>query len=92
MKQTIIAVDLAKSVFEVAVSEKAGRIAERHRFSRTRFSSFMADQKPATVLLEACGSAPYWDAQWRNIDTEQYCYLRILHDPMYTGTKLTERM
>ena len=39
---TRIAVDLAKSVFEVAVSHRPGVVAERHRLSRARFSRFLA--------------------------------------------------
>ena len=59
-KHTTIAVDLAKSVFEVTVSERPGRVSERHRLSRAAFLRFLAEQRPATVLLEACGSAHYW--------------------------------
>ena len=57
---TTIAVDVAKSVFEVAVSDRPGRVVERHRLSRTAFLKFLAARQPATVLLEACGSAHYW--------------------------------
>lgn len=57
---TTIAVDLAKSVFEVAVSERPGRVLERHRLSRPAFLQFLAQHRPATVLLEACSSAHYW--------------------------------
>ena len=34
---TLIAVDLAKDVFEIAVSRKPGKVVERHRLSRGRF-------------------------------------------------------
>ncbi len=60
MQPTTIAVDLAKSVFEVAVSQRPGRVAERHRLSRGQFSRFLADQAPATVVMEACGTAHFW--------------------------------
>lgn len=60
MHGTTIAVDVAKSVFEVAVSEHPGQVRERHRFSRERFRRFLGEQPPATVLMEACGSAHYW--------------------------------
>jgi transposase len=60
MKPTTIAVDLAKSVFEIAVSDRPGRIRERHRLSRARFVRFFAQRPPALVLLEACGSAHHW--------------------------------
>ena len=63
MEQTIIAVDLAKSVFQVAVSHRPGRVDEERRLSRDRFLTFFAHQPPATVLLEACGSAHYWARQ-----------------------------
>jgi transposase len=60
MEHTTIAVDLAKSVFQVAVSHRAGRVDEERRLSRDRFVGFFAQQPPATVLVEACGSAHHW--------------------------------
>jgi transposase len=59
-KNTTIAVDLAKSVFEIAVSEHPGRIGQRRRLGRSQLLAFFAQQPPATVLLEACGSAHFW--------------------------------
>lgn len=59
-KSTTIAVDLAKNVFQVAVSHHPGKVAETHRFSRKRFLPFFAERKPAIVLLEACGMAHHW--------------------------------
>jgi transposase len=60
MEHTTIAVDLAKSVFQVAVSHKPGRVDAERRLSRDRFLEYLAQQPPATVLLEACGSSHYW--------------------------------
>ena len=60
MQNTIIAVDIAKNVFEVAVSHRTGVVTERHRLSRRRFLPFFAELKPTTVLLEACGTAHHW--------------------------------
>lgn len=60
MQHTTIAVDLAKSVFEVAVSHAPGKVSQRHRLSRKRFRHFLGHQAPATVLMEACGTAHYW--------------------------------
>ena len=60
MQHTTIAVDLAKSVFQVAISRAPGRVDEEHRLSRARFVPFFATQPAATVLLEACGSAHHW--------------------------------
>ena len=56
---TRIAVDLAKTVFEVAVSDHPGRIARRERLPRARFLAFFAQHPAANVVMEACGSAHY---------------------------------
>lgn len=63
MKDTTIAVDLASTIFEVAVSERPGRVSEHQRLSRTRFARFFAQRPPVTVVLEACGSAHHWGRQ-----------------------------
>ena len=57
---TRIAVDLAKAVFEVGVSDRPGHVIRRERLPRAQFLPFMAQQPPATVVMEACGSAHYW--------------------------------
>ena len=59
-KDTTIAVDLAKSVFEVAVSDRPGRVGERQRLSRSALLPFFAQRPPARILLEACGTAHFW--------------------------------
>jgi transposase len=63
VEHTTIAVDLAKSVFQVAVSHQPGRVDEERRLSRDRFVEFFAQRPPATILLEACGSAHFWARQ-----------------------------
>ena len=50
-----IGVDLAKSVFEVAVSAVTGQVRERRRLSRAALGPFVAARPPAEGLLEACG-------------------------------------
>jgi transposase len=60
MHSTTIAVDLAKSVFEIAVSQRPGKVSARRRLSRGQFSRFLAEQAPATVVMEACGTAHFW--------------------------------
>lgn len=60
MEHTTVAVDVAKSIFEVAVSDRPGEVRERQRLSRAAFLRFFVNRPPATVVLEACGSAHYW--------------------------------
>ena len=57
---TRIAVDVAKAVFEVAVSDRPGHVSRHERPTRAQFLPFMAQQPAATVIMEACGSAHYW--------------------------------
>jgi transposase len=70
MKDTTIAVDLAKNVFEIAVSDRPGRVVERKRVSRKRFVTYFAQRQPARVLLEACGSAHHWGRELRAMGHE----------------------
>src|SRR5262245_52678163 len=60
MQHTTIAVDLAKSVFEIAVSHRPGAVAERKRLSRTQFTRLLSQRAPSTVVMEACGTAHFW--------------------------------
>jgi len=57
---TLVSVDVAKNVLEVAVSYDAGRVSQRKRLSRNQFLKFCVQQKTATFLLEACSSSHYW--------------------------------
>ena len=63
MKSTLIAVDVAKEVFEVAVSERPGRVTQRHRLSRVGFGRFLARQAAGTIVMEACGTAHFRSRQ-----------------------------
>lgn len=60
MHSTTVAVDLAKNVFELAVADSDGKISERLRLNRARFSAYFVQRPPCRVLMEACGGAHYW--------------------------------
>ncbi len=60
MKGKTIAVDLAKNVFEIGVSERPGHVEKTYRLSRGKFLKFFVDQSPSRVVMEACGSSHYW--------------------------------
>jgi transposase len=62
-KHTVVAVDVAKAIFEVAVSEEPGRIKLHRRLSRGEFAVFLVQKPRATVVMEACGSAHHWGRQ-----------------------------
>jgi transposase len=57
---TAIAVDVAKNVFQVGISESPGRVRKAERLQRAQFLPFLAAQPASTVVMEACGSSQYW--------------------------------
>ena len=56
-KHTVIAVDIAKSVFEIAESEEPGRVSRRRRVTRAQFLRVFTNREPVEVVMEACSSA-----------------------------------
>lgn len=65
MQHTTIAIDLAKSVFEVGISDRPGHVSEQHRLSRNQLPLFLANRPRTTVLMEACSSAHHWARQFQ---------------------------
>lgn len=55
-----LAVDLAKSVFELAYADVGARVVERRRLGRTAFAKELGNRGPLHVVMEACSSANYW--------------------------------
>ncbi len=55
-----IAVDLAKNVFELAITNEQGRIIERRRLTRAQFERFWSVRAPCRVVMEACSGAHFW--------------------------------
>jgi len=60
MNTTTVAVDLAKSVFQLVVADGNWRINESHRLTRTQFERWFANRQVDLVIMEACGSAHHW--------------------------------
>ena len=67
---TLIAVDPAESVFEIAVSDRPGKVTERCRLSREKFLAFFVQRPRATVVMEACGSAHHWAREIQRLGHE----------------------
>lgn len=63
-KTTVVGVDIAKTVFEIAVSEVPGQVARARRLPRTKFREFFVELPAATIVMEACGSAHYWGREF----------------------------
>lgn len=65
MHQRTIAIDLAKSVFELSVVNRAGKSLDRKRLRRGAFIEYMAVQAPCAVVMEACRAAHHWGRTFR---------------------------
>jgi transposase len=60
MDATTVAVDLAKTVFELATANAQWRIVSRQRLNRAQFTRFVAVTPATHIVMEACGMAHYW--------------------------------
>ena len=56
---TVIGVDLAKTVFQVAIMAN-GKLISNKQVRRASLHSLMANQPPSIVAMEACYSSHYW--------------------------------
>lgn len=59
-KVTLITVDLAKDVFQIAGFSSRLKNAYNKRFKRKMVLEFMAQQSPCEIAIEACYSSHYW--------------------------------
>ena len=69
-KDTMIGVDLAKNVFQLHAASMIGQAKYRKKLPRNNFPTFMAQQPPAIVVMEACGSAHYWAREMTKLGHE----------------------
>ena len=60
MNASTVAVDLAKSVFQLAVADHSWRVVETHRLTRAQFARWFDNRSVELVVMEACGSAHHW--------------------------------
>lgn len=60
MKNTMIGVDLSKSVFQLHGTSMTGELKFRKKLSRQGFIRFMEEHSPAVVVMEASGGANFW--------------------------------
>jgi transposase len=60
MDATTVAVDLAKTVFELAIANAQWRVVSRQRLNRVQFTRYLTQTPPTHVVMEACGMAHYW--------------------------------
>ena len=57
---TTISIDLAKTVFQVAVFNKHGNLKSNQVMSGPKMAVLIAQHPEASICMEACGSAHHW--------------------------------
>ena len=65
MHATTVAVDLAKSVFQIAIADEKWKVIEQQRLTRSQFERWFHNRDVDLVIMEACGSAHHW-GRWLN--------------------------
>lgn len=56
----IIGVDLAKTVFQLALADEHHHVYQSKRLNRTQFHTFFVNHPPVHIVMETCGTAHYW--------------------------------
>ena len=56
----LIGVDLAKSVFQLALADKQHHVQQSKRLNRTQFQRFFSNHTPVHIVMETCGTAHFW--------------------------------
>jgi len=71
----VIGVDLSKSVFQLSITDGKHHVVDRKRLSRAQFHRFLAQNKPAHLVMEACGTSHYWARTAQSLDHK----VKLLH-------------
>lgn len=59
-KTSTICIDLAKTVFQVALFNKHGKLVSNRKVPQSKLISIITTHPKAVVCMEACGTAHYW--------------------------------
>jgi transposase len=90
MNDTLVAVDLAKTEFEIAVSHEAGKVSRRLRPKREKVLEFFAQLPAATVVMEACGTAQFFGSEIQKLG-HRVVLLPAQHARPYVFRNKTDR-
>jgi transposase len=64
-KSTTISIDLAKTVFQVALFNKYGVMKSNNKLSQSKMVQFIVQHPEAIICMEACGTAHYWGRRFQ---------------------------
>lgn len=64
MEIKVLAIDLAKDVFQICGVDGTGKTVLKKKLRREELSIFTAQLKPCRVAMEACGGSHYWSRRF----------------------------
>ncbi|MCF6777944.1 hypothetical protein L3V83_15380 [Thiotrichales bacterium 19X7-9] len=67
---TILAIDIAKNVFQLHGNDNRGNCLLKKRLSRSTLCSYISNLVPCTIVMEACGGSNYWARKFRDMGHE----------------------
>lgn len=64
---SLIAIDLAKNVFQLHGVDITGAVLFRKKLRREALRDFLSNMAPATIAMEACATAHYWAREFSSL-------------------------
>lgn len=83
----LMAIDLAKNVFQVCALDKHNKVLFNKKLSRNQLVEFMSKQKPSPVYMEACFSSNYWARRFNQMEHKPYLIPAQHVSPFVRGNK-----
>ncbi len=69
-KITLLAIDIAKSIFQLHGIDKRGKGILRKTLKREELPTYIANLEQCTIVMESCGGANYWARKFRQLGHE----------------------
>lgn len=84
---SVLAIDVAKSVFQLHGNDDLGNCVYKKRLSRVRLLETVVNIPPCTIVMEACGSANHWARQFQSLGFEVKLISPQFVKPFVKGNK-----
>jgi len=91
MNSNVIAIDIAKEVFQLCEVDKKGKIVMEKRLTRGKLLPFMHQHSPTLIVMEACGGANYWTREFKALGHEVKLIAPHYVKPFVKGNKNDKR-
>lgn len=91
MNSNVIAIDIAKEVFQLCKVDKKGKIVMEKRLTRGKLLPFMRQQSPTLIVMEACGGGNHWTREFKALGHEVKLIAPQYVKPFVKGNKNDKR-